>query len=447
MTQRSLFSLEFARSSPRRRVVADFSAPQVSSDGGVLLLREVDRACRFTERLAAGFDDARQPGKVEHAVTQLLAQRLYAIALGYEDGNDHDELRHDPLLQLCAGKPERQLASPSTICRFENATLSQASWHMSDVFVDVFLQAHRSPPREIVLDFDATDDAVHGTQERRGFHAYYDHYCFLPLYVFCGDFLLAAYLRPSLIDGARNARAVLKLLVRKIRAAWPKVKIIVRADSGFCREPLMAWCEAHDVDYIFGLARNKRLEREIHELAREAAQRFERTRRKQRRFTEFVYRTRKSWSRSRRVIAKAEHTTRGRNVRFIITSLSRGSPKRLYDRLYCARGAMENRIKEQQLDLFADRTSCSKFLANQFRLLLASAAYVLMNELRRQGLKETELERATCTTIRLKLLKIGAFVAISVRRFSVRLSCAFPRQQLFAQVLAQLTAAPQGAWP
>jgi hypothetical protein len=439
MTQCALFPIEFSKSS-RQKIVADFDAPQISSDGGVLLLREVDKKLGLIKRVAKCFTDTRQLGKVKYSIQTMLSQRIFAIALGYEDGNDHTDLRNDPLLQLCAANPGQELASPSTLCRFENKALSQGMWGMSELFVDIFLESHSTPPRQIVLDFDATDDAVHGNQEGRGFHGYYDHYCFLPLYVFSGDHLLAAYLRPSLIDGAKNSRAVLKLLVRKIRSRWPKVRIIVRGDSGFCRDKLMVYCEKNDLDYIFGLARNKRLEKAIETVAQEAEERFARTSRKQRLFTEFEYSTLKSWSCQRRVIAKAEHTKQGSNNRFIVTSLRSYTAKHLYDKLYCARGEMENRIKEQQLHLFADRTSCSKFMANQFRLMLASSAYVLVNELRRRGLKETAFARATCQTIRLKLLKIGAIVTLSVRRCYVRLSSAYPYQRIFTQVAAALRA-------
>jgi len=446
VTQRTLFPIEFEKASGRQKVVADFSAGRVSSDGGGLLLREVDRTLRFTRRLAAGFSDGRQQSKVQHSIHQMLAQRIHAIALGYEDNNDHDELRDDPLMQLMADTPGTPLASSPTLCRFENAksvyrdlrALTPALWHMAETMVDVFLESHATPPRRIVLDFDATDDAVHGQQEGRGFHGYYDHYCLLPLYVFCDDHLLAAYLRPSLIDGAKNSRALLKLLVQKVRSVWPRVQIIVRGDSGFCREKLMRWCEQNDVYYIFGIARNIRLEMNIEALAWQVAQQYERTGRKLKRFKEFRYRTRNSWSRKRRVIAKAERNALGPNNRFIVTNLRKYTPRYLYSELYCARGEMENRIKEQQLYMFADRTSCNKLIANQFRLLLASSAYVLMNELRRLGLKGTELERANCQTIRLKLLKIGAVIQTSVRRFWVRLSSYYPRQELYCKVAAAL---------
>lgn len=369
----------------------------------------------------------------------MLAQRVYGIALGYEDLNDHETLRTDPLFQFLSGrKPgaDEALASPPTLCRFENALTRASLTRMSGVFVDQFIASFKEPPSEVVLDFDATDDVVHGKQEGRFFHGFYDNYCFLPLYVFCGQQLLCAYLRPSNIDAAKHSRAILKLLVTRLRQAWPETRIIWRADSGFCRWRMLRWCERHDVGYVVGIARNKVLERLAAPFMDQAKQQFETTGQKQRCFYEVQYAA-KTWSRQRRVIVKAEHLEQGPNCRFLVTNLH-DPPGEIYDGRYVARGDMENRIKEQQLGLFADRTSCRKFLANQFRLLLASAAYLLIEDLRRSALQGTELRSAQVQTIRLKLLKIAARVRVTVRRIVLSLSSAYPYQRLFAYLVARL---------
>ena len=424
----------------RQQIVANFDGGRLTSDAGALLLREVDRRIGLSAALAEALADPRDPAKITHDLGTLFAQRIYGMALGYEDLNDHHTLRHDPLFAALAEQrpdPDRPLASPSTFSRWENAVTRASLVGMHQVFVEQFLVAHRRPPKEIVLDFDATDDPVHGTQEGRFFHGFYGNYCFLPLYVFCGDHLLVAYLRPSNIDAAKHARAILKLLVERIRQDWPKTRIIFRADSGFCRWKLLRWCERHQVGYVVGLARNQVLERKAAPFMNAAEKAYRQTGRKQRRFHEIRYAA-QTWDRQRRVIVKAERLPEGPNCRFVITNLDE-PPRQIYDGRYTARGDMENRIKEQQLDLFADRTSCHRFAANQFRLLLASAAYVLMSYLRRVVLRGTELARAQVGTIRLKVLKIAARVVTSVRRIVFHLSSSYPYQSLFRTIVARLT--------
>jgi hypothetical protein len=439
MTECNRKSLSFS-SLGRRRIIADFDGGRLTSDAGALLLREVDRRVGLTEALANRIADPRDPAKTTHELRSILIQRICGIAMGYEDGNDHHTLRTDPVLQILADKapdPEDPLASPSTISRLENAVTRQSLIAMADVLVDQFIKAHLGKPKELILDFDATDDLVHGNQEHRFFHGYYDHYCFLPLYVFCGEHLLCAYLRPSNIDAALHSRAILKLLVTRLRQKWPKVRIIFRADSGFCRWKTLRWCEKHDVGYVVGLQRNKVLERMAAPFMEKAKQRFDRTRRKQRHFHEIRYAA-KTWDHERRVIVKAEQLTQGPNCRFVVTNLPNGR-RVIYDGLYVQRGDMENRIKEQQLGLFADRTSCHAFQANQFRVLPAAAAYVLLSGLRRVGLKGTEFANAQVGTIRLKLFKIAARVRMSVRRIVFHLCSAYPYQPLFLRLTRRLT--------
>ena len=418
----------------KRRIEAAFDGGDVTSNGGVLLLRQADRRLGLTAAVARRLGDRRQRGKVRHRFVDMLRQRVFAIALGYEDLNDHTELRHDVAVQTATGQ-DRALASAPPLCRFENQAEASWAWAIHEVLADAFIAAHGDPPAEIVLDFDATDDPVHGHQEGRFFHGYYDHYCFLPLYVFAGDHLLAAYLRRSDIDPAKHAGAVLKLLVRRLRLAWPAVRIIVRADSGFCRWRMLSWCERHGVDYIIGLARNKRLEALAAPVMAQARALFATTGDKQRHFAELRYGA-GTWNRERRVIARLEHTARGANPRFVVTSLA-GDGMALYDMLYCARGDMENRIKEQ-FELFSDRTSAHRWWPNQFRLLLASLAYVLMTAIRRFGLAGTEAARAQVGTIRLRLLKIGAVVIRNTRRVRFLLFSACPDQALFTLVATRL---------
>jgi len=423
-----------------QKVVADFDGGRLTSDAGCLLLREADRELGLIRRLADCIADPRNPLMTVHDQRTMLAQRIFGIALGYEDLNDHDTLRDDPLFSVLADKapdPDEPLASSPTLCRFENRVDRKALVRMSEVFVETFIASHKDPPKELILDFDATDDLVHGAQEQRFFHGYYDNYCFLPLYVFCGDQLLAAYLRPSDIDGSKHTRAILKLLVQRFREAWPDVKIIVRGDSGFCRWRLMRWCDNNSVFYVFGLAKNKVLQRQAKPFMEQAEAAFKRTGNKQRQFHEIRYGA-KTWDRKRRVIVKAEYLDKGENTRYVVTNLPEPSPAEIYDGIYIARGDMENRIKEQQLGLFADRTSCHKFVANQFRVLLASAAYVLIEHIRRTALKGTELAKAQVSTIRLKLFKIAARVITSVRRVVFHLSSSCPYQPLFRQVVERL---------
>jgi len=437
MTECNGLPLRFSRLG-RRKIQANFNGGQLTSDAGAALLREVDQRIGLIDAIAACIPDPRDPARITHDIRTMLAQRVFAIAMGYEDGNDHHDLRRDPLLQLVTERgidPAQPLASPSTLCRLENRMDRKTLRKLAEVFVEQFIASHDQPPEEIVLDFDATDDPVHGQQEGRFFHGFYDHYCFLPLYVFCGEQLLVAYLRPSKIDAAKHSRAILKLLVRRLREVWPGVRIVFRADSGFCRWRLLRWCDRHNVGYIIGLARNTVLRRLAKPWMQQAEQRFGQTQQKQRLFGEFGYGA-QSWDRQRRVILKAEVTAQGRNPRFVVTNLP-GRPEALYDELYCQRGDMENRIKEQQLDLFAGRTSCHEFLANQFRLLLSSAAYLLIESLRRLGLTGTEL-KAQAGTIRLKLLKIGARITCSVRRVVLHLTSGYPLKTLFQEVLQRL---------
>jgi hypothetical protein len=434
MTDSRPEQLEFA-SCKGRRVVADFEGGEVSSDGGLLLLREVDQRLDVTRRAAALLPDERQRGKVIHSLASMLRQRVFALAQGYEDLNDHDALRHDTLLQSAAAS-DSILASAPTLCRMENRADRRCAMALNHLLVDLFIESHAEAPEEVILDFDATDDPVHGRQEGRFFHGYYDRYCFLPLYVFSGDQPLFAWLRPSNVDGARGAWAVLRYLCKKLRAAWPKVNIVLRADSGFCRWRMLRWCEEHDVDYIVGLARNTRLATLSEELTEQAERQWLDSGEKQREFDWIDYSAR-TWDQTRRVIAKAEHGEQGSNPRYVITSL-RGDARDLYERIYCARGDMENRIKEQQLGLFADRTSCHRWWPNQLRLLLSTLAYVLMEGLRRLALQGTEWARRQATTLRCSLLKIGAVVVRNTRRVIVHLSSAYPHRDVFAAAHARL---------
>ncbi len=422
-----------------RRVEADFSGGDLTTDAGALLLREADRRIGLIDALNAVLPDPRHPAFITHPQRALLAQRILGLACGYEDLNDHDALRHDPLWQALAEydpAAAQPLASSHTLCRLENRPSRATLFRLARVLVDQFIAAHVAAPTCLILDFDATDDPVHGRQEGRFFHGYYDNYCFLPLYVFCGDQLLVAYLRTADGDAARHTRAILKLLVQRLRAAWPDVRIIIRGDSGFCRWRLMRWCDHHGIGYILGLARNPRLEALAAPLTHEAALRFERTGQPVRLLDTLGYAA-GSWDRSRRVLVKAEHNAQGANPRFVVTNLP-GAPALLYDEVYCARGEMENRIKEQQLMLYADRTSCHQFLANQFRLLLSAAAYVLVETVRRVGLAGTTMARAQTRTLRLRLFKVAGLVKVSVRRLSVRLASGFPLQDVFATVLQRL---------
>ena len=440
-----------------RAVVASFDGGAITSDAGGLLLGATDRAIRLVDRFALCFRDGRAAELIEHQVRTLVGQRVFGLALGYEDVNDHDELRHDPVMAVLAGKLTARrkdcapVAGKSTLNRLELSRPAPSRYHkishdpaaIEGLFVDLFLEAHARAPQQITLDLDATDDPLHGHQEGRFFHGYYGGYCYLPLYVFCGRHLLAAKLRRSNIDAAAGSVEEVARIVAQLRRRWPRVRILLRADSGFCREDLMAWCESHAVDYLFGLARNDRLAAEIEaELAMAQAE-AERTGKPARRFKDFTWSTRNSWSRSRRVVAKAEWTQGEANPRFVVTSLARNQAeaRSLYETIYCARGEMENRIKECQLDLFADRTSANSMPANQLRLWFASMAYVLVAALRRIGLLHTQFAQATCGTIRLKLFKIGALVTTSVRRIKFAMASACPYAHEFGSAHACLVAA------
>jgi hypothetical protein len=446
-----------------REVIGHFDGGQITSDGGSLLLREVERRTNILQRLADCFRDYRAANRIEHSVRELICQRVYALALGYEDLNDHDQLRADPLLAVLAGKRDpagrdrkqerdrgKALAGKSTLNRWEltradaaeqerYAKIVMDSEAIDRLLVEVFLEAHREAPEEIVLDLDATDDPLYGKQEGRFFHGYYGHYCYLPLYIFCGEHLLCARLRPANIDGSAGSLEEVERIVAQIRQHWPQVKVILRADSGFCRDALMSWCERHQVDYVLGLARNARLRQAIEAEMEQARALHAQTHQAARLFTEFSYQTHESWSGSRRVIAKAEYLDKGENPRFVVTSLSaeRMAPQPLYEQLYCARGDMENRIKEQ-FSLFSDRTSTAYLRSNQLRLYLSSIAYLLLQGLRRLGLQGTAMAQAQCPTIRLKLLKIGALVRVTVRKVWVSFSSGYPDQVLFAHVFHRL---------
>jgi hypothetical protein len=442
MTQRNTEALSFS-SLGSRRIEADFSGGSLTSDAGALLLREADKRIGLLDALDAVIPDPRNPELICHSQRSLLAQRIFGIALGYEDLNDHSSLRDDPLWQALAERapdPEKPLASAPTLCRLENRVPRRALFDMSRVLVEQFIASFDEPPECLVLDFDATDDPVHGQQEGRFFHGYYGGYCFLPLYVFCGDQLLVAYLRSADGDAARHSRAILKLLVTRLRQAWPDVRLIFRADSGFCRWRLMRWCDSNGVGYVLGLARNVVLERLATPWTHAAETCFGMTGESQRLFGTFGYAA-GSWDRARRVIVKAEHNAQGDNPRFVVSNLP-GNARGLYEALYCQRGEMENRIKEQQLMLFADRTSCSDFQANQFRLLLSAAAYVLLEAVRRLGLAGTQMEQAQVSTIRLRLFKVAAQVVLSARRVYLRLCGGFPLRELFALVASRLSAPP-----
>ncbi|HRX80395.1 MAG TPA: IS1380 family transposase [Pirellulaceae bacterium] len=464
----------------RQAVDVDFDGGTLTSDGGLVLLREVDRRLDLIRRVDQAIPDPRDPNYTAHPQAEILTSRIYGIAAGYEDANDHMQLRHDPAFQVAAGRTPAQndysgdedypLASPSTHSRFENRIDSKTIFHLHEVLVDTFLDSFAEPPEEIILDYDATDDPTHGNQDKRFFNGFYDGYCFLPLYVFCGDQILVSYLRPSSVGAAHHARGVTKLLVQKIRRKWPAVKIILRGDSGFAIERLMRWCDKNDVGYVFGFQKNSTL---IGQLACEMTRArilHSRLGGKQACFKWFRYRTQKAWDRHRWVVGKAEYSSKGSNPRFIVTNLPgeegivdatyhrprlngkqptlvktpgtvcsvARNPEEFYRTMYCMRGEMENRIKEQQLYLFADRTSCTSFMANQYRLMLSSFAYVLIDGLRRLGLSGSKDSRLRVDTIRLRLLKIAARVRVTCRRVLFHLASGCPYQELFDRVLVRI---------
>jgi hypothetical protein len=439
------------RARSRREVVASFDGGTISSDGGVLLLREIDGRLKLLERLSRCFSDERSALLIKHRVDELLAQRVYGLALGYADLNDHEQLRDDPLLAVVAGKlrpGEEALAGKSTLNRLERSGGSSDRYHkihydapaIDRLLVSLFIEAHQRAPAEIVIDLDTTDLVLHGGQEGRFFHGYYDHYCYLPLYIFCGEHLLGVRLRTSDQDAAAGCVQEIARILTQIRAAWQQVRIVVRADSGFCRDELMSWCEAQGVEYVLGMARNVRVRRLIEKPMRKAKHLQRRMGRPARVFTEFKHETTTgSWSRRRRVVAKCEQLEDKENPRFVVTSLSRGEwpARELYEDFYCARGEMENRIKEQ-MSLFAERVSTATMRANQLRLYLSAMAYVLMHGLRRLALGGTEFAKAQARTIRLKLLKIGAQVRVSVRKVWISMASSYPYQALFETLYQRL---------
>jgi hypothetical protein len=448
----------------KRQVEASFTGGTITSDGGGLLLKHIEYKFGFIKQFSQCFTDYRDTEKIEHTLLTLLRQRIFGIALGYEDVNDHDTLRNDPLLatmvevddptgqsRLRERDKGKALASKSTLNRLELADpakvekdrykkITYDQEKIDRYFIDQFVTTQTQIPDEIILDLDATDDPLHGNQEGRFFHGYYMHYCYLPLYIFCGHSLLCARLRTADCDAAAGSTQEIERIVNQIRQHWPDVRIIIRGDSGFCREELMAWCEHNNVDYVLGLAKNARLKRKVARAMELARQKYLKTEKAARVFIDFPYKTLKSWSRKRRVIGKAEYLHKGENPRFIVTSLSSKhiSPKALYEKTYCARGDMENRIKEQQLSLFADRTSCTKMRANQLRLWFSAVAYQFFECIRRFGLVNTIMHKAQVDTIRLKLLKIGAVVRISVRRVVIALSSAYPYKHIFNTVMKNL---------
>lgn len=463
MTECTQSSFEFA-ALHQREVIAQFDGGDITTDAGGLLLRQTDQRLKLTERLAACFTDHRQQDQIEHTLAQLVAQRVYGLALGYEDLNDHDQLRADPLMGVLVGKRDPQGkdrrraqdqgkagAGKSTLNRLEltpanadrKARYKKIVYHqeaMDELLTEIFLEAHGEPPVRIVLDLDATDDPVHGNQEGRFYHGYYREYCYLPLYILCGEFVLCARLRRSDIDPSKGALEEVERIVQQIRGKWPQVEIVLRGDGGFCRDQMMSWCEDNQVGYVFGLAKNKRLLKIIGKPLHEARVQYEETKKASRVFHEFTYQTHQSWKRQRRVVAKAEHLEKGANPRFIVTSLGveQFPARELYEELYCGRGEMENRIKEQQLALFADRTSTELMRSNQLRLYFSTFAYQLMQGLRRLGLKGTEMAQAQCQTIRLKLLKIGAQIRVTVRRVCFCLASGYPFGEVFARIYRNL---------
>ena len=463
MTECTQTSFTFADHS-RRQVVARFDGGAVTSDGGGVLLRQLEQRTGIVRQFAACFRDYRQPAQVEHSVRELVSQRVYGLALGYEDLNDHDQLRSDPLLALLSGKQDLEGkqrrrrqdrgnpgAGKSTLNRLELTPAKAGSQSRYKKIVldtsaadrlltSLYTQSQPRQPKRIVLDLDATDDRLHGNQEGRFFHGYYGHYCYLPLYIFAGEQLLCARLRPSNIDASEGSLEEVRRIVEQLRRTWPKVEILLRADSGFCRDEIMSWCENNGVDYVFGLARNERLERRIKRRMKLARRRFAKTGKAARASADFRYRTRSSWSRGRRVVAKAEYLAKGENQRFVVTSLTaeQAAAQHLYETIYCARGEMENRIKEQQLGLFADRTSAAEFRSNQIRLYFSSIGYCVLEALRRLGLAGTKMARAQCTTIRLRLLKIGARIRITARKVWISLATGYAWAEVFEQVYENL---------
>lgn len=420
----------------KRKILANFNGGSVTSDGGILLLRQVEKKMKLIESVSKVIPDNRTPNKIKHSFLTMIKQRVFGIALGYEDLNDHITLKEDIAFQTGIDQ-DNALASSSTLCRFENQATGKIAFDMHKVIIDQFISSFNNPPKKLILDFDATDDLIHGNQVGKFYHGYYKNYCFLPLYVFCGKKLLVSYLRPANNDGFYHAWAILSLLVKRLRQSWPNVKIIFRGDGGFCRHKMFDWCDKKDVEYVTGIASNARLKKLIKPALEEAKNNFEETQKKQRIFKEFEYAA-KTWSYPRRVIGKAEYTEHGENPRFIVTSLN-GDPKELYDDVYCARGDMENRIKEQQLDLFSDRTSCHNWWPNQFRMILSSLAYIVIEYLKSNALFGTEFENSQVKTIQLKLFKIGAVIIKNTRKVLFLLSSHYPYKETFKYVVGNLS--------
>ena len=427
-------SMDFGRLG-RRVVQGCFDGGSMTSDGGVMLLGQVDRKLGLMDAAARCIADPRNPLLITHDVRDMLRQRVYGLALGWEDLNDHGALRCDVAVQTAVGV-DHEIASAPTLCRLEKWADRATAWRLHEVLVNQFIASFESAPEELVLDFDATDNPLHGQQEARFFHGYYDSYCYLPLYVFCGQQLLCAYLRPSNIDAAQHAGAILKLLVRRLRQSWPQVRIVFRADSGFCRQRILNWCERAGVHYIVGLARNARLQARVAFAELSMKDEYERSGAKQRMVDEFDYAA-QSWPHERRVITRLEWGAQGCNPRFIVTNLA-GDPQALYDGVYCQRGEAENRIKEAQVGLFATRTSCHVLRSNQLRMLLAALGYVLVERLRALALQGTELATAQIDTLRIKLLKVAAVVTRNTRRIRLYLAPNWPSADIFVHVMPEL---------
>lgn len=436
MTNCTSTSLHFS-SLNNKKVEASFSGGHIGTDGGLLLLREVDKRLNLTKNISRVIHDDRHPSYITHSIHDLIKQRVYAIAAGYEDVNDHDYLCHDACLQVAVGK-EVKLASSSTLSRFENAIDRRSLVEINRCLVELFISKQQNPPKQITLDFDPTDHQLYGNQEQRHYHGYYREHCFLPLHVFCGDYLLVSMLRPSNIDGSKYAGAILRLLVKRFREQWPDVEILFRGDCAFGRKRLLHWMDQNDIDYVVGLAGNSRLQKQAQSLLIAAEAQFEATQQKQRLFDEFTYAA-GTWKTNRRVVVKVEKNHLGTNQRFIVTNLKETDAHVIYEQFYCPRGDMENGIKQVKLDLYADRNSCHEFMANQFRVLLSAIAYALIAELRRSHLSGTSLAKAYCGTIRLKLFKIGVVILKNTRRIQFLFSSNHPFQNEFTQAAENLS--------
>lgn len=436
MTKCTLDTMTFSPIN-RKKICGNFDGGCVTGDGGALLLREIDRKFQITQNLASAIIDKRNQSYIDHRVLDLFKQRVYALALGYADVNDHDQLRQDAAFQTAVGR-EVELASHSTISRFENSVTREDCFRINQGFVEHFIQKQKKPPGELILDFDPTDAQIYGHQQQRHYHGYYKEYCFLPLHIFCGDDLLVSYLRPCNIDGSKHSGAILKLLVTRFREVWPDVKIMFRGDSAFARKRILHWCEHNNVDYVVGIGGNAILKKEAKALCEQAENQYKETAEKQRLFSEVFY-SAKSWRDKRRVIYKAEHHDNGDNLRFVVTNLTNESSQ-VYNLHYCPRGEMENKIKQQKLDLSSDRMSCHEFMANQFRVLLSGVAYVLITALRQTALVGTKLAKAYCQTIRDKLFKVGAIFIKNTRRIRYYFATHHPYQEIFRQAMYRLRA-------